>query len=156
MEYLATQTLPHNFHVLPYALSETDGIQEFALPKTEGWVSGSIERVQNDERDLDFENTIKVEGKTIKSIMRELGHEKIDLLKLDIEGSEFSVLKTALSDGLDIRQICIDHHEHMFENGNDKLIELVNNLRRHDYRIFYTERDASKCRSFTCIKNEFI
>lgn len=156
LEYLQTQQLPNNFHVLPYALSETDALIEFALPTTEGWVSGSIEKVRNDERNLDFENTIKVEGKTIKSIMRELGHDRIDLLKLDIEGAEFAVLKTALSDGLDIRQMCIDHHEYMFEDSNDKLTELVDGLHQHGYSILYVEMDSAKCRSFTCMKNKYI
>lgn len=119
-------------------------------------MSGSIEKVKNDERKLDFENTIKVEGKTIKSIMKELGHDRIDLLKLDIEGSEFSVLKSALMDELDIRQMCIDHHEHMFRRGNDRLTGLLNDLHQCGYSIFYTERDILKCRSFTCMKNEFI
>ncbi len=145
-----------DFHVLPYALSDRDQELEFALPKKEGWLSGSLEDVKNDERDLDFVNKIKVEGRSLKSIMCEYGHDRVDLLKLDIEGSEFSVLEKALDDSLDIRQMCIDHHEHMFNNGNDKLKHLVNSLHKKGYIIFYAEQDVAKCRSFSCIKSDYV
>lgn len=88
--------------------------------------------------------------------MDELGHTKIDLFKIDIEGSEFSVINKALLDKLNIRQMCIDHHEHMFENGNSKLKELVPGIHRNNYMIFYTENDIGKNRTFSCIKKDEI
>lgn len=40
----------------------------------------------------DSDRFIEVPGRTLRSLMRELGDERIDLLKLDIEGGEYEVL----------------------------------------------------------------
>src|SRR6185437_6361477 len=40
------------------------------------------------------EDFIEVPGRTLPSLMAELGDERIDLLKLDIEGAEYEVLPT--------------------------------------------------------------
>jgi FkbM family methyltransferase len=47
--------------------------------------------------------------RSISSIMAELGHDRIDLLKLDIEGAEYEVLDSILDDRLlQIRVICVE------------------------------------------------
>jgi FkbM family methyltransferase len=48
----------------------------------------------------DTEKFTEVPGRTLPSLMRELGDERIDLLKLDIEGAEYEVLPT-----LDLRAL---------------------------------------------------
>ena len=49
---------------------------------------------------------IKVD--TIKNIMNELNHNNIDLLKLDIEGSECDVLDKMLDDNILPKYLCIE------------------------------------------------
>jgi len=44
------------------------------------------------------------------SVMRDLGHKKLDLLKLDVEGAEFAILKSLLDDKLFIRVILVEFH----------------------------------------------
>jgi hypothetical protein len=43
--------------------------------------------------------------------MRENGHSRLDLLKLDIEGAEYRVLDSLTADGLDVRIICVEYDE---------------------------------------------
>jgi len=150
LEYLAKQELPDNFHIVPYALSDKDGDIFFALPQAEGWVSGASVNVKNDSRNLDFNNRIKVQGKTIMSIMKEFGHEKIDLLKMDIEGAEFDVLEVTLRNSVQIREICLDHHEYMLKNGRKRIKKLLS-IVKEDYDIFYVENDNKAAAYFGCI-----
>jgi len=42
--------------------------------------------------------------------MRENGHDHLDLLKLDIEGSEYAVLDDLLKQRIPVRQICVEYH----------------------------------------------
>ena len=51
-------------------------------------------------------DVVKVD--TIKNIMNELNHNNIDLLKLDIEGSECDVLDKMLDDNILPKYLCIE------------------------------------------------
>jgi len=84
--------------VIPYALCGRDGEVSFSLPRDPRWVSGSEVNLSEDSRDLDHENKINVNGKTLKSIMKEFNLARVDFLKMDIEGSEFAVLENILTD----------------------------------------------------------
>lgn len=59
----------------------------------------------------DTEDFFEAPCRSLPSMMRELGHDRIDLLKLDIEGAEYEVLD-ALIDG-DIRPtvLCVEFHK---------------------------------------------
>ena len=50
----------------------------------------------------DSHDFIELPGRTLRSLMAELGDERIDLLKLDVEGSEYELLPT-----LDLRELGI-------------------------------------------------
>jgi hypothetical protein len=44
------------------------------------------------------------------SLMRQNHHKHIDLLKLDIEGSEYEVIDDFLKRRIPVRQICVEFH----------------------------------------------
>ena len=48
--------------------------------------------------------------RSLRSIMADLGHERIDLLKLDIEGAEYAVLGSMLEDGPEVSVVCVEFH----------------------------------------------
>ena len=62
-----------------------DSIQKFYLPSNEEYVSCSLVKGMKGEK------YINVNVKKLRSIMNEYGHNNIDLLKMDIEGSECDV-----------------------------------------------------------------
>ena len=68
----------------PYALSTEDKILHFSAPSTKSSVSHYIGK--NDSVGID------VSGRTLDSVMRELGDSKIDVLKCDIEGAEVELI----------------------------------------------------------------
>ena len=49
-----------------------------------------------------------VDVDSLKNIMKELGHTSIDLLKLDIEGSELAVIDQMLRDKIYPRYLCVE------------------------------------------------
>lgn len=53
---------------------------------------------------------IEVPCKDLATLMRENGHTHIDLLKIDIEGAEYEVLDSILSQRLDVRQVLVEFH----------------------------------------------
>lgn len=147
LQFLRSVELPVNVKVIPYALCAEDKKVEFSLPDEEGWVSGSAEALNEDGRRL--EKIIEVEGKKLSTILKENGLQKIDLLKLDIEGSEFAVLDNILSEGIDIKQMTIDlHHQYMVKN-KDLLKKLIKKLHECGYKICFAGKDNL---NICCIK----
>lgn len=80
------------FKFFPYGISDRDQIEKFYLPQKENYVSGSV--CQREGLKQDF---IEVEMHRLETIMNDMGHTQIDVLKMDIEGSEFYVIPDILS-----------------------------------------------------------
>jgi FkbM family methyltransferase len=72
--------------------------------------------------------------KTLASLMREQGLERIDLLKMDCEGAEWDILPEAESVLPRVRQICMEFH---CERGwtSERLAQW---LRTRGYRVWHT------------------
>lgn len=47
----------------------------------------------------------------LADLMREFGHDRVDVLKLDIEGAEYRVLDSVLAAGIDVGVICVEFDE---------------------------------------------
>lgn len=54
--------------------------------------------------------TIEVPCLDIATLLKQNGHDHIDLLKLDIEGSEYGVLDHLLEKQIPVRQILVEYH----------------------------------------------
>lgn len=76
--------------------------------------------------------------KTLKSIMAELGHDHIDILKIDIESSEFSVFKSWDWMTLPVGQVLVEIHWRLEDKLTD-VWELLGQLHQAGYFIFNTE-----------------
>ena len=79
---------------------------------------------------------ISVEMKSLGNIMNEMGHKHIDVLKMDIEGSEYDVIEDILNAKMSINQILIEFHDRFFENGNLKSKQAIEKLKLNGYEIF--------------------
>jgi FkbM family methyltransferase len=51
-----------------------------------------------------------VAARSLPSLMRELGHERIDLLKLDVEGAEYELLDLVAGGQLGVSVLCVEMH----------------------------------------------
>ena len=78
----------------------------------------------------------EVEVDTIKNIMNEYNHTHIDLLKLDIEGSEIEVLNQMLDDKIYPKYLCIEF-DLLLKNKDPTQTtqKLVSRLQANNYKI---------------------
>jgi FkbM family methyltransferase len=130
--FLKAEQLPGNFFFLPYGLDKKTGYVNFNLPINDSYVSGSMVLHAN----VKVDNYVKVPMKSFADITSVLGHNHIDLLKIDIEGSEFDVIPSVLETGIYINQILIEVHERFFPDGKEKIHCLLDQMRSYGYRIF--------------------
>lgn len=127
-----------SFHFCPIGLSDKNEKTMFYLPQNDDYVSGSS--VITDGKK---ETAIEVEMKNISTIMSDNGHRHIDILKMDIEGSEFKVVDEWTADRsagdtkweLSIDQICVEVHDRMLVDGFDRLVSLVEGLEGLGYEL---------------------
>ena len=130
IQYVKRNPIYHNehFHFYEYALGTSDGKILFHLPINENYVSGSLMMHKNVQS-----KGIEVVQKCILSIMRELGHTQIDILKIDIEGSEFSVIEDVLNNNILVHQICVEIHDRFFKDGLIRVRKMFRMLRDKEY-----------------------
>ncbi len=131
LEWLESQTLPENFHYHPWGFADHDGETRFHIPRNPKHVSCSVVNSQ-----VTVEETISVPVRRIKSIMNELGHDRLDLLKMDIEGAEYTVLSDLLASPLRPTLLLVEFHHRFYSIGAKKTREAVSKLRKEGYRLY--------------------
>jgi len=139
IDWVSTQNLPKQFTFYPVGLANFNGKAKFHPPKNPNHISATML-----EREETEDSAYKVEVKTLKTIMQELGHRKIDLLKMDVEGTEYDVIDDMENAGIMPSQVLIEFH-HRFKNvGIDKTVSAVNTLRRMGYKVFHVSRTGEE------------
>lgn len=83
---------------------------------------------------MGFEHNETHPVKTLKTIMSELGHDHIDVLKMDIEGEEYKVIPQMFADRIFPKQICLEYHDRWLGNQGHLHGELLGLLAR-DYTL---------------------
>ena len=92
---------------------------------------------------------------SLPELMDKLNHTKIDILKVDIEGSEFDALDTAL-DGceLDIDLILIEVHI-VGTEALSKVFQLITSFKECEYRMYHKEPNYQGCHGTKCVELAF-
>jgi FkbM family methyltransferase len=132
IKWINNQHLPKCFHFYEYGIDVVSGIVKFHLPKNPNYVSGSIIAHSN----VTTEQTIDVQMKSFQDIVTENCHTKIDILKMDIEGSEYNVLEGILIADVVINQILIEFHDRFFTDGKIKTINAIKLLKSNGFEVF--------------------
>jgi hypothetical protein len=52
--------------------------------------------------------SLELPVRSIPSVMAELGHERIDLLKLSVEGSEYELIDAVVEEAIPVRCLCVE------------------------------------------------
>ena len=127
-DWIKTQTSSDKFSFYPYGLGNFDGTLSFRKPGVRGYYSPSA--------------VFSYPGKgqnlpvyTLKTIMKNLGHSGIDLLKIDIEGAEYLALENFLSDNIYPKQLLVEFHHRMKGVGIKKTQNMIRLLTEHGYEI---------------------
>jgi FkbM family methyltransferase len=90
------------FEFHPVGLWSEDTTLRFFAPRNPDHVSHSVVNLQR--TDEYFEAPCR----SLPTLMRELGHERIDLLKVDIEGAEHRVVRSMLDRGIRPIVLCME------------------------------------------------
>ena len=123
------------FH--PRGLYTTDNpAMRFYMPSNPDYVSGSV------VEGMKGESYIDVEVKSLKTIMKALGHTRVDLLKIDIEGCECDVLDQMLDDGVYPHYLGVD-----FDLGwtgeriqdKKRCMKVIERLMRYGYTLLHQD-----------------
>ncbi len=139
------------FTFFPWGISDIDGKENFHLPVNADYVSGSVIEYEGVKAEA-----IEVPMKRLKTIMAELGHSGIDLLKLDVEGAEFKVITDILKAKIPVKQICVEVHERFFpeKTGKKLLKKMMCELKAEGYVLVAISDQNGE--ELTFIKKEVI
>ncbi|KAL7579584.1 hypothetical protein ACA910_007952 [Epithemia clementina (nom. ined.)] len=123
---------PCLFHT-PEGLSDQPGTLVFALPANPDHVSMRLAELKT----ADMTRTTTVRVNTLRHWMEERGHDYLDILKIDIEGSEYAVLESLLDDDfLPFTQLLVEYHSRFWEGAgaavNDNNMDNKDGVKRHE------------------------
>jgi FkbM family methyltransferase len=90
------------FHFVPHGIWSSDSEQRFYAPANAEHVSHSILNIQGTQ------SYFTARCRSLSTLMRELGHDHLDLLKMDIEGAEGPVLNAMVQQGIAPRILCVE------------------------------------------------
>jgi FkbM family methyltransferase len=106
---LETMSLPENkipqFHFVPVGLSGSIGTLRFAPPidpREGSWFTDGSSAA-----------TIEVPCVDLTTLMKQNGHDRIDLLKIDVEGAEYDVIDHLLRHKLPVKQVLVEFHHNI-------------------------------------------
>ena len=125
--------------ILNYGIFTENKIVKFYKPKNPQYVSHSIiETMHNVSK-----NFIQIPVKNLTTIMNDLGHDHIDLLKIDIEGVENQVLNQMLDNKIFPTYICVDFDSRRSNKNINDFNKLINKLLKYYKIIKNTNYDIS-------------
>lgn len=126
-----------NFTFVARAVWSSDGVLDLFAPKDPAHVSYSALNLQHTSE------MIQVRSSTVESLLADSGVTRLSLLKLDIEGAEYEVLRSVLSAGIFPEQLLVE-----FDQINQpltpffwvELVRVLRSLRDAGYRLVHRER----------------
>jgi FkbM family methyltransferase len=132
IQWIANQQLPQGFHFSPYGVAAYDGTATFQLP-VKNRVSFTM--MPNPESKSAAEGLVYRLG----SILGKLGHQRVNLLKLDIEGTEYSVIQDLVKEAIPIDQLLVEfHHRWMKDSDAVQLtVESLKTLAGAGFELFH-------------------
>lgn len=132
VRYLKEQDLPTKLHGHEIGLSAFDGTSKFQCSSDDG----TMYRISQESGG----EQVELEVRRLGTIMKLLGHDRVDLLKIDIEGAEYEVIEEITRNGPLPRQLLVEYHHRFFDRGVDKTNQSIKMLMSVGYQVFYTSR----------------
>jgi len=106
MAWVERQRLPAGFHFHPWGVAAASGHIELAAPAHPDHASFSIARSSGP--------TVRVPVLTVGDMMTRLGHQHLDVLKMDVEGMEYEVIAQLLAAQTPVRQLLVEFHHNIY------------------------------------------
>jgi len=129
IKYMKESNVPEKVHYFPFGLSDRDGEKEFHCPNKDQAYTDYSEYFAA----WTSEKTIRVEMYRLSTLMKRFGYDHLDILKMDVEGSEFLALPEILKSGVRFDQLCMETHARMFPDSVDKIRGIKKLLNENGY-----------------------
>jgi len=129
IEWVHKQYFSQKFVLHEYGLANFDGTALFYPPKKTTNISYTINAKSN-------ESPITLPVKRLTTIVHELGHERIDLLKADIEGAEYQFIDDLETGAIRPTQLLIEFHHRFSGIGLSQTKHALKQLRAIGYALF--------------------
>jgi len=126
--WVRAQKLPKQFHFIEYGIANFDGTAKFDNIAGVQWSMNTV------SPGSDAHNC---EVYRLQTMMKSLGHERIDLLKINIEGGEYAVIDDLVACQIDVGQLAVQFHHHFVGHSLADTERAVNSLNQHGYQIFH-------------------
>lgn len=130
MGWLANQAVPARFRFHALGIADYDGTAKFSPPMDREHVSHTMLEIKTSLP------AVQAPVQRLSTIMKSLGHDRIDLLKMDIEGAEYAVLEDLLASRVCVHQLLVEFHHRWPQIGARKTKEIIQELNLGGYQIF--------------------
>jgi FkbM family methyltransferase len=129
--WVKKQGFSPQFVMHEYGIADFDGTVSFNPPENSEHMSHTIL-----SRPSTRSHAITVPVKRLTTIMRELGHSHINLLKMDIEGAEYGVISDLRQSDIRPDQLLVEFHHRFTGVGARKTMEAIKKIKKMGYDLF--------------------
>jgi len=134
-EWVESRELPKEFVFKPWAAAGEDGTLRLFRRVSKSGKRAKVMWTAESEAG-DSEDFIDAPAYTVQTMMQLLQHEKVDLLKMDVEGVEFDIIEALQHAAHPPKQLLVEFHHRFPGIGKQRTATSIEQLRRLGYQIF--------------------
>ena len=132
--WIAEQALPPKVKFHAYGIGDRDGEISFYAPRRASSSHFSPVKRYTDTTDGEM---VSAPVLRLSSILKQLGHTRIDVMKMDIEGGEYDVIADFVGSDIEVDQLLLEFHHAYATIPLQKTLDAVQNLRGIGFALFY-------------------
>jgi FkbM family methyltransferase len=130
IDWIGRQDLPERFRFHPIGLAGHDGELELFPPRKPTSMNYGVL-----DRGAGSAPRVRVPVKRLATLAAELGHERVDVLKMDVEGAELAALPDVLASGVEVGQLLVELHYGHPAVSWDETARLLADVRARGFRV---------------------
>lgn len=134
IDWVSQSKLPFQFHFHPFGVADKDEIMTIYPPSAIHLQSYSIMQRISAQQEI---KPVEVPMHRLPTIMKMLEHTSIDMLKMDIEGSEYGVIDDMIANNIRPSQLMIEFHHHLHPLSPQNTLDSICKLNQYGYDIFW-------------------
>ena len=105
---------------------------------TQDWhTAGHVSFSRTGTPEGDTTKTVTCPIRRLSTLMQDLGHTRIDVLKMDIEGFEYAVVEDLIAGTIRPRQLLIEFHHNMYSHSRSDTERSVAMILAAGYELFW-------------------